>query len=150
MYRIYQVMPGDTLDSIARNLGTTIEELMRLNGNVILSPGMNIVVPTNSNDLFTTYTVKQGDNMYAIARTYNVDYEDLIRLNGLDKDAYIYPGQEILIPNENVEIYITEEGSTLNDAVAGLGTDINNILRQNDTIYLLPDQLIIYKKEKSF
>ena len=67
-----------------------------------------------------------------------------------DKDDYIYPGQEILIPNENVEIYITEEGSTLNDAVARLGTDINNILRQNDTIYLLPDQLIIYKKEKSF
>ncbi|MDD4594786.1 MAG: LysM peptidoglycan-binding domain-containing protein [Methanobacteriaceae archaeon] len=150
MYRIYQVMPDDTLDSIARNLGTTIEELMRLNGNVLLSPGMNIIVPTNSNDLFVTYTVKQGDNMYAIARTYNVDYEDLIRLNGLDKDDYIYPGQEILIPNENVEIYITEEGSTLNDAVARLGTDINNILRQNDTIYLLPDQLIIYKKEKSF
>jgi LysM repeat protein len=74
----------------------------------------------------------------------------LIKLNGLDKDDYIYPGQEILIPNENVRIYITEEGSTLRDAASKLGDDVNSILMQNDTIYLQPDQLIIYKKEKNF
>jgi len=150
MYRIYQVMPGDTLDSIARNLDVTIEELMRLNGNIIVTPGMSIVVPTSGNDLFATYVVKQGDNMYAIAKNFNVNYEDLIRLNGLDRDDYIHPGQEILIPNENVTIYITEEESTLNDALSSLNTDVTSLLRQNDTIYLLPDQLIIYKKEKNF
>ncbi len=74
----------------------------------------------------------------------------MIKLNGLDKDDYIYPGQEILIPNENVRIYITEEGSTLRDAASKLGDDVNSILMQNDTIYLQPDQLIIYKKEKNF
>lgn len=150
MYKVYQVMPGETLDSIAKKLGTTIEKLMELNGNIVLTPGMNIIVPTSGNDLFKTYTVKQGDNMYAIARTNNVNYEDLIRLNGLDKEDYIYPGQEILIPNENVEIYITEEGSTLKDAVSNLGADVNSIIMQNDTLYLQPDQLIVYKKEKTF
>ena len=150
MYRVYQVMPGETLDSIAKKIGTTMEELMKLNGNIVVTPGMNIIVPTNGNDLFRTYVVKQGDNMYMIARDYNVNYEDIIRLNGLDRDDYIYPGQEILIPNEGVGIFITEEGSTLNDAVTNLGVDVNSLLMQNDTIYLLPDQLIVYKKEKSF
>ncbi len=150
MYRVYQIMPGETLDSIAKKIGTTIEELMKINGNIVITPGMNIIIPTDSNDLFRTYTVKQGDNMYMIARNYNVNYEDIIRLNGLEKDDYIYPGQEILIPNEDVGIYISEEGSTLSDAVTSLEANVNSLLMQNDTIYLLPDQLIVYKKEKSF
>lgn len=150
MYKVYQVMPGETLDSVAKKLGTTIEKLMELNGNIVLTPGMNIIVPTSGNDLFRTHTVKQGDNMYAIAKTYNAKYEDLIKLNGLNKEDYIYPGQELLIPNENVEIYITKEGSTLKDATSSLGADINGLLMQNDTLYLQPDQLIVYKKEKNF
>jgi hypothetical protein len=41
-------------------LGTTIEKLMELNGNIILTAGMNIIVPANGNDLFTTYNCKTG------------------------------------------------------------------------------------------
>ena len=32
MYQIYQVQPYDTLDNIARNFNTTIDELKKING----------------------------------------------------------------------------------------------------------------------
>lgn len=43
----YTVAPGDTLYSIARRYGTTVEELMRLNGleSFLLQPGQVLKLP---------------------------------------------------------------------------------------------------------
>ena len=147
MYTIYQVQSGDTLENIANKLGVSMEQLMQLNGlnNKNVMPGMYLVVP-QVNNIFAKYIVKKGDNIYEIARKYNIDPNQLLKLNGLNSSDIIYPNQELLIPNANVKIYVTGEGDTLNKIIGELGTTADNIQRQNETIYLLPDQLISIKK----
>ena len=48
MYQVYQIMPGDTLEKIANRYGTTLNNLISINGidgQNSLTPGTYIVVP---------------------------------------------------------------------------------------------------------
>lgn len=148
MYSIYQIQVGDTLDTIAQKVGTTKQLLLTINGitDTNLVPGNYIVIPMNVNLPFTTYTIKKGDNIYEIARNYNVDYETLLEINGLDDDDYVYPNQEIIIPNKNFNIYVTRENDSLATVAARLNATQTDLIRDNATIYLLPEQLILYRK----
>ena len=113
----------------------------------MLVPGSIIVVPKLvEDDYFTTYIIKKGDNLYEIARRYNSSVDVLLNANGLEKDDYLYPGQELLIPKEGIGMYITKDGETLVDVSKKLGTTQSSLIQDNEKIYLLPEQLIIYKK----
>ena len=90
----------------------------------------------------------QGDTLYDIARRYNVSVDNLALLNGLDKQDFIYPGQEILVPKKDVKFYITKAGDTIVSVADYFETTIENLLEQNSVIYLLPEQLLTYKREK--
>jgi len=94
---------------------------------------------------FDYYKVKQGDSLYQIARDNNIDFKILAEVNGLDLNDYIYPNQMIMIPKDNVRYYITSENDTLMDLSNKLGTNLNNILSQNDKILILPGQLIVFR-----
>ena len=147
MYKIYQINTGDTLDSISKKLNTTIDELKKINGikgNMNLMPGGFLIVPSIS-DKFIKYTIKKGDTIYSIASNYNVDPNILLEVNGLEKDDFIYPDNEIIIPNNNYNFYITKESDTLDSIIRDLNIDYNNLLNNNDDIYLKEEQLIIYK-----
>lgn len=147
MYKIYQVESGETLESIASKLGTDIETLKQINGimgNVSLMPGSFIIIPM-VDDRFITYTVKQGDTIYSISKNYNVDPNMILKMNGLNKDDYIYPNQQIMIPNTNYNFYITEKGDTLTKVSDALGKSVAEIVSSNEMIYLEPDQMIIYR-----
>lgn len=134
MYKIYQVQ-NETLEDIANKLNTTVDEIVKLNGTSNIVPGSYIIVPTNKE--FTTYIVKQGDNIYSIAKNNGVDYETLLKINGLDPNDYIYPNQEIIIPNRRV--YVTKENDTIRDIINKLNIkDIKNI----EDLYLVKDQMI--------
>lgn len=144
MYKVYQVQGGETIESIAQKLSISPTELINLNSlfdQVV--PGQLLVIP-NQDGMYENYIVQKGDNMYEIARKNNISLEDLLKINGLNKDDYIYPGQNILIPKDGYSIYITKEES-LNDIANKLGLNPNDIINQNETLYLLPDQLIIYR-----
>lgn len=148
MYKIYEVQNGDTLASLATRLGVSPEVLATLNGlniSAILSPNSYIVVPNGDNH-FNKYIVKKGDVIYEIAKKYNVNPNQLLKLNGLNENEYIYPEQEILVPKPGTNFYVTSEGDTLNGITNALKVSADNIARQNSTIYLVPDQLIVYKK----
>lgn len=148
MYSIYQIQVGDTLDTIANKVGTTKQVLLTINGitDTNLVPGNYIVIPMNVNLPFSTYLVKKGDNVYEIARRYGVDYETLLQINGLNKDEYIYPNQELIIPNKNFNVYVTRENDSLATVAAKLNAKESDIIRDNATIYLLPEQLILYRR----
>ena len=139
MYKIYQV-GNETLSDIAKKINTTVENLEMLNGISAVIPGSYIIIPTeNNNSDYTTYIVKQGDNMYAIARMYGVDYETLLKLNGLNKDDYIYPNQELMIPTSKT--YVTSGNETINEILNKLQIEMSNIKNIGD-LYLLKDQII--------
>ena len=108
-----------------------------------------IATTNNTNDeWFDVYVIKKGDNLYSIAEEYNVDLVDLLNINGLDKDNYIYPGQEILVPKRDIRIIITKDKETVNSASKRLGLNSDELLFQNDNIFLLPEQLLINKNRK--
>ena len=144
MYKIYKVSIGDTLASIANKFNTTIDNLQNINGKDYISMGELIIVPNNnSNDYFDSYTIEKGDSLYSISKKYKISLIDLLNINGLDKDNYIYPGQEILVPKKDINMIITKERETLNSASERLGMDDKELLLQNDNIYLMPEQLLI-------
>lgn len=148
MYEIYNIKMGDTLENLAKKLGITPEVLATINGldvTATLTPNTNIIIPSN-NSFFNKYIIKKGDTLYEIARLHNISANDLAKLNGLEEDEYIYPGEEIIVPKQGTLFYITEENDTLNKVANALNTTPNNIANQNGTIYLIEDQLIVYKK----
>ena len=142
MYQIYQVGMDETIETIANKLGITIDELKRINGignNVNLMEGSYLIIPNNNmNQDYTKYIVKQEDNMYAIAKNNNIDLDTLLSINGLNKNDYIYPNQEILIPNNRT--YITKENDTVNDIINKLNINLDKI----GDLYLIQDQMIKY------
>ena len=99
MYKVYQVLPGEELKSIADKLDMEMQVLCELNGltdDSNLRAGENIVIPNNQANMFQTYRVKSGDNLYEIGRKYNTNANDLSLLNGIDVNDYIYPNEEII------------------------------------------------------
>lgn len=89
---MYTVKSGDTLYSIARKYGTTVDEIIKLNNlkNTNLSVGKVLRIPemyTPEDQMmvpnYINYTVKKGDNLYSIARNNNIDIDTLIKDNGL-------------------------------------------------------------------
>lgn len=147
MYKIYVVEPGDTLEKISFKSNTPISILEQINGPLNnISLGMQIVIPSNENE-YLTYTVMPNDNLYSISKRYNVSLNSLVYLNGLKKDEYIYPGQKLMIPAQDLSIYMTEEGKTLEDVASMLNITVEDILKNNSSIFLEEGQPIMYKRE---
>ncbi|MBP3766610.1 MAG: LysM peptidoglycan-binding domain-containing protein [Bacilli bacterium] len=147
MYKIYQVEVNETLESIANKLNTNVDTLKEINGivgNVSLMPGSFIIVPM-LDDRFITYIVKDGDTIYKISSKYNIDPNLLLELNGLGTESFIYPNQELMIPNNNYNYYITESNDTIFDVANKLGKSIQEVLSTNERLFLEPGQMIIYK-----
>lgn len=148
MYKVYKIQVGDTLEEIANKNNTTVELLEQLNGPLDNLVDLEyIIVPNNQSENFKTYYVKKGDSLYSIARANGISVDDLVMLNGLNKNEYIYPNQQLLLPNENVDIYITRNGDTIESLVERFNVDYGDISKQNSKIYLLPEQLIMIKKK---
>lgn len=97
------------------------------------------------NSYFTYYTIEKGDNIYQIAKKYNINPKLLAAVNGIKDNEYIYPGQELLIPKSGYSYYITAEGDTLEGVAKAFRTDSEGLLKHNKTIYLLPEQILVYK-----
>lgn len=95
---------------------------------------------------YSLYEIKKGDLLYKISKEFNVNTKLLAELNGLNMDDYIYPQQVLLIPKRDVSYYITKDGDTLYTVSNIFDTKEVNIVSQNKTIYLLPGQMIFFKK----
>ncbi len=144
----YIVQEGDTIISVAQLFGIKVIDLIRANqleDVYYLTPGEELIVPTQTPLGFTYYIVQKGDTLYSIAKTHDITLQDLITINGLEDQQYIYPGQKILIPKDGVKAYITQEGDTLSTVAELLKIPAEDILVYNQRIYLLPEQLIAYK-----
>ena len=139
----YTVVSGDSLYAIARKTGTSIQDLLSLNGlnlNSIIHPGQVLALSsksvstetkqeesapkeeTKSTETSTTistgsYTVVSGDGLYAIARKTGTSIQDLLSLNGLNLNSVIHPGQVLQLSNA-YESSSTEETVTTTEETA--------------------------------
>lgn len=95
---------------------------------------------------FNTYVIESGDSLYKIGEKFNINPKLLASLNGLNMEDYIYPNQVLLIPKSNYSYYITAEGDTLNTVSDMFKISVNDLIKQNNTIYLLKDQILVSKR----
>ncbi len=147
MYQAYKIVDGDTLESLADRVNISCDEILRLNGMDIsdFASGNFIVLPTNN--YYYKYIVKPGDSLYGISKKNNIDLRTLYAINGLDDGDYIYPYQEILIPNDNFLIYLTQQDESIGSIAEKMGINESELLRYISKLYMLPDQLIVYKRD---
>lgn len=149
MFERYKVKKDDSLNMIAKNYGTSQEYLRSINDICFLDnlrEGMDLIVPKSREQYYDVVKVKKGGSIEKIAREYNINPKLFQSMNGLDEDDYIYDSQEILIPKKNYSYYITSAGDTITSVAKIFDISRDRLYSQNETIYLLPEQIIVNKK----
>lgn len=104
----YTVKVGDTLFGIALANGTTIQELVRLNGITnpnVIAPGQVLLlnggankVEKKTNEVENIYTVKSGDTLWGIAAKQlgsGFKWTEIARKNGIRAPYTIRAGQKL-------------------------------------------------------
>lgn len=114
------VKSGETLTSIAKKYGTTVQAIDRINkiinpnrihvGQIIKippkissnSPASNLKSTQKPKKLTGTYTVKKGDTLASIAKRAGKTTQELAKANNISNPNRIQVGQKILIPEASL------------------------------------------------
>ncbi|CAE11071.1 lytic transglycosylase domain-containing protein [Wolinella succinogenes] len=86
MFIVHSVQKGDTLASLAKRYGTTLQEIKIANDlkSAALSLNQRLIIPVlKSASNLKEYVTKQGDTVESISKRFNVSIENLKRLNNL-------------------------------------------------------------------
>lgn len=133
----YIVKSGDSLWSISKKYGLTVDKLKELNnlsGNM-LSVGQKLLIKdtSSSNDLGVYYTVKAGDTMYGIAKEYNLSVDELKSMNNLTSNN-LSIGQKLLVSGTgevvtggDYDTYVVKSGDNLYSIARKYGTTVDNL-----------------------
>jgi LysM repeat protein len=100
--RTHVVQPGETLFSIARRYGLTVEQVAAANGitnPALIYIGQVLVIPGGGTSPggTTTYTVQAGDTLFSIARRFNTTVDTLMALNGITNPNLLNIGQVLIV-----------------------------------------------------
>lgn len=148
---MYTVKKGDSLYSIAKKYGTTVNAIKSLNylKSDNLSIGQQLRIPesyTNMEDTtvpnYINYKVKKGDTLYKISKLYNISVDTIIKDNSLNSNS-LSLGQnlKIRIPSSSEEVeecigeaYIPPASSTLTTTyTVQKGDSLYNIAKRYNT-----------------
>src|SRR5690606_7996855 len=92
---MYTVKNGDTIWSIARDHGVTVNSILQAN-NIpnpnLLSPGSVLYIPP------IIHIVQPGESLWQIASHYGVTIQTLITENQIQNPNRVYSGTPIIIP----------------------------------------------------
>lgn len=105
--QVYEVCPGDTLWSISRRFGVSINSLLvanNLSNPDKLKVGQSLVIPpaqkvTAFSQDYVVYEIQKGDTLWSISRRFKVSMELLASVNGLTERSILRIGQKIRIPS---------------------------------------------------
>lgn len=138
----YIVKSGDSLWSIAKKYGVTVDELKSANNltSNLLNIGQRLKIPSVTEEEtteYTNYTVKSGDTLYSIAKQYDLTMQELIDFNNLSS-TLLSIGQTLRIPvavEETIEPYITyivKSGDNLYAIARNYGVSVADIMSYNN------------------
>lgn len=157
----YTVKAGDTLWSIAKKYGVTVDNIKKENGLVssMLSLGQVLKIPVLEDEVDDNfYTVKRGDTLYSIANSYDTTVNDIIKLNNLT-NIVLSIGQKLQIPksNNNKNEYIVKAGDTLYKIARENNISVDELKEKNNLtnnmlsigqILIIPNSNNIYKVKR--
>lgn len=99
---VYQVKEGDTISQIADMFEVSVNTIKWANGlDRAIAPGDQLVILPISG---VKHTVKSGGTITDIAKKYNADAKEIALFNGLSVDSELKPGQEIIVPNVDLQV----------------------------------------------
>lgn len=140
----YVVKKGDTLWSIARAYGLTVDKLKSLNNLTSnnLTIGDSLIVKDSSENSDNSssvdnnkyYIVKKGDSLYSIARRNNMTVDELKSLNNLTSNI-LSIGQKLIISSgSNVpnNVYVVKKGDTLWSIANNFNVSVNDLKNANN------------------
>lgn len=133
----YTVKSGDSLWSISRKFGVTVDELKNANNlsSNLLSVGQNLIIPGKEDQATgDEYVVKKGDTLYSIARKYNTSVDNLKSINNITTDSLAI-GQIIKLPStSNVasDTYIVKKGDSLYSIARTYNTSVDKLKEINN------------------
>ena len=134
----YTVQSGDSLWSISKKFGITVDELKQANNlsSNLLSVGQNLYIPTKETDVTTgEYVVEKGDTLYKIAQKFGTTVDNLKSINNLTTDSLAI-GQILKVPTENASIdtntYTVKSGDTLYGIASKYNTTVDEIKSLNN------------------
>ncbi|MDE5538904.1 MAG: LysM peptidoglycan-binding domain-containing protein [Bacilli bacterium] len=134
----YTVKAGDSLYGIARQYGTTVDELKRLNNLASnnLTIGMTLKIPTSQEDNTgaSTYIVKAGDTLYSIASKNGMTVDELKALNNLSGNT-LSIGQQLKLADNgstNDNSYVVKAGDSLYSIAKKFNISADELKRANN------------------
>ena len=145
----YIVQPGDTMFTIARRFGVSLQDLIDANPQIPdpsrLVPGQIVCVPTITCPTGTfSYTVVQGDTMFSIAQKFNVPLNELIAANPqIPNPSLIFPGQTVCVPRTSQPpsgcpsgtfAYTVKSGDSMWSIAKKFGVSLDALIRANPQI----------------
>ena len=162
MYVTHRVRRGQTLSTIARRYGTSVNAIVRANNlrsRHRIRAGQRLKIPTRGAPVppaiasggqatSTTYRVRRGDNLWKLASRYGTTVERIKRDNGLTSDRLAI-GQRLQI-NTGIPAgsgtYTVRRGDTVGKIAQAHRVSLGSVLRANglsrsSTIY--PGQVLI-------
>lgn len=128
----YTVKSGDSLYSIAKKYGITVDELKKANGLTSnnLSLNQKLVIPETKGEI--GYVVKVGDSLYSIAQKYNIKVDELKKANGLTTNTLTI-GQELTIPETSkTTTYTVKSGDSLYSIADKYNVSVANLKKVNN------------------
>lgn len=136
---IYKISKGDSLYSIAKKFGVSVNDIINYNqlANTLLSVNQQLLIPVNKvvesgKDPHINYVIKKGDTLYNIAKRYNITPQELMDYNYLSS-SLLNIGNTILIPQTKQLInYFVRTNDTLQSIAQRFNTTIDEIMKVNN------------------
>ncbi len=102
----YEVLGGDTLESISKKFDVTTDTIKWANSlkSDVIKPGQILKIPPITG---VVHKVASGDNIYSIAKKYKTDAQNIVNFpfnDFADLDTFsLTPGQLLFVPNGVIE-----------------------------------------------
>lgn len=138
----HEVKQGDTVTSIAKKYGSSVTDVLRLNGlgsRDPIYPGQKITVGVSAGSVRAggaiVHEVSPGETVTSIARRYAASINEVLEANGLRASDPIYPGQKLTIAAAAAGhaggFYTVRKGDTITSIARQHGHTVRSVLDAN-------------------
>ena len=155
----YKVHRGETLSAIARNHGTTVDNLRQINNlsKNSVNSGAYLKIPASSRHVSVakeisrsykpkpsggqTYVVKKGDTFYNVSKRYGVSRSAIAAWNNISPNGNLKLGQRLVIRGGTQQLasvsptrlirYTVKPGDSLMQLSRKFGVSLNDLRKSN-------------------
>ncbi len=131
---IYTVQSGDTISSIARRFGVSVNTVLwenNLTATSLIKPGIELSILPSSG---ISHTITRGQTLGQIAALYGVSSDDILTTNNLANPNQLQLGAKIIIPGGSRLAVAAPTRTTARQASSG----IIGIIQNNKPSALIP------------